>query len=154
MLHKFGTPAYRLETHLKNVAEFLGIGASFAVTPTVLTFVIWQPGEDTEYTHIARVTPGELDLGSLSRTDEIVDAVASNQMSIQDATDRLNEIYMMPNPYSRFATFIAYAAAGGAFAMLMRASWIDVFCASLLSMLVYVFVIWGEKSKRVTHMLE
>ncbi|RZA06675.1 MAG: threonine/serine exporter family protein, partial [Moraxellaceae bacterium] len=42
----------------------------------------------------------------------------------------------------------------GAFAMLMRASWIDVLCASLLSMLVYIFVIWGEKSKRVTHMLE
>jgi uncharacterized membrane protein YjjP (DUF1212 family) len=155
MLHKFGTPAYRLETHLKNVAEFLNIGASFAVMPTVLTFVIWQPGdEDTEYTHIARVTPGELDLGSLSLTDEIVDAVASNQISIEEATNRLNEIYVMPNQYSRFATFIAYGAAGGAFAMLMRASWIDVLCASLLSMLVYIFVIWSEKSKRVTHMLE
>lgn len=154
MLHKFGTPAYRLEAHLTSVAENLGIGASFAVTPTVLTFVIWQRGEDTEYTHIARVLPGELDLGSLSRTDEIVDAVASNQMSIQDASLRLTEIAAMPNPYSRFATLIAYVAAGGAFAMLMRASWIDVFYASLISILVYVFVLWSERSRRVTKMLE
>lgn len=154
MLHKFGTPAYRLEAHLLNVAQFLGIGAAFAITPTVLTFVIWLPGEDSEYTHVARVMPGELDLGSLSRTDEIVDAVAQNRMSLQEATSRLNEIAAMPNPYSRVATFIAFGAAGGAFAMLMRASWTDVMYASLLSLLVYGFVFWAEKSRRVTNMLE
>ena len=154
MLHKFGTPAYRLEVHLLNVAEFLGIGAAFAITPTVLTFVIWQPGEDSEYTHVARVMPGELDLGSLSRTDEIVDAVANNLMTLQDATARLNEIAAMPNPYSRKATFLAYGAAGGAFAMLMQASWTDVAYATVLSLLVYLFVLWAEKSRRVTNMLE
>ncbi len=154
MLHKFGTPAYRLEVHLLNVAEFLGIGAAFAITPTVLTFVIWQPGEDSEYTHVARVMPGELDLGSLSRTDEIVDAVANNLMTLQDATARLNEIAAMPNPYSRKATFLAYGAAGGAFAMLMHASWTDVAYATALSLLVYLFVLWAEKSRRVTNMLE
>jgi uncharacterized membrane protein YjjP (DUF1212 family) len=154
MLHKFGTPAYRLEVHLLNVAEFLGIGAAFAITPTVLTFVIWQPGEDSEYTHVARVMPGELDLGSLSRTDEIVDAVANNLMTLQDATARLNEIAAMPNPYSRKATFLAYGAAGGAFAMLMQASWTDVAYATALSLLVYLFVLWAEKSRRVTNMLE
>ena len=119
MLHKFGTPAYRLETHLLSVASFLGIGAAFAITPTVLTFVIWVPGEETEYTHVARVMPGELDLGSLSRTDEIVDAVANGQMSLADATQQLNTIAAMPNPYSRVWTFLAFGAAGGAFALLM-----------------------------------
>lgn len=154
MLHKFGTPAYRLEVHLLDVAKFLGIGAAFAITPTVLTFVIWQPGEENEYTHVARVMPGELDLGSLSRTDEIVDALASQQLTLEEATARLNEIAAMPNPYSRFATFLAFGAAGGAFAMLMRASWYDVLWAGLLSFLVYLFVLWAEKSKRVTNMLE
>jgi uncharacterized membrane protein YjjP (DUF1212 family) len=154
MLHKFGTPAYRLENHLLNVAQFLGIGAAFAITPTVLTFVLWIPGDDSEYTHVARVMPGELDLGSLSRTDEIVDAVAENRLTLEEATARLNEIAAMPNPYSRLATFFAYGAAGGAFAMLMRTSWNDVVYASLLSLIVYGFVLWAEKSRRVTHMLE
>jgi uncharacterized membrane protein YjjP (DUF1212 family) len=154
MLHKFGTPAYRLETHLLNVAAFLGIGAAFAITPTVLTFVIWVPGEETEYTHVARVMPGELDLGSLSRTDEIVDAVANGQMSLAEATQQLNTIAAMPNPYSRVWTFLAFGAAGGAFALLMRASWHDVLYASVLSFAVYLFVLWAEKSRRVTHMLE
>jgi uncharacterized membrane protein YjjP (DUF1212 family) len=154
MLHKFGTPAYRLEAHLQDVAKDLNIGASFAITPTVLTFVIWVPGEDNEYTHVARVMPGDLDLGSLSRADEVVDAVLKHQMTLQEATERLNTIAVMPNPYSRWATFFAYGAAGGAFAMLMRASWLDVAYATGLSLIVYFFVLGAEKSRRVTHMLE
>ena len=60
----------------------------------------------------------------------------------------------MPNPYARWATFLAYGAAGGAFAMLMRASWLDVGYATALSLIVYLFVFWAEKSRRVTNMLE
>lgn len=154
MLHKFGTPAYRLEAHLANVAELLKIGASFAVMPTVLTFVIWQPGEDAEYTHIARVTPGEVDLGSLSLTDEIVDALANGQLTLQEASRRLEEITSMPNPYSRLATCIAFIVTGGAFATLMRASWLDVGFASFLSFWVYLLVLASEHNKRVAKMLE
>jgi len=154
MLHKFGTPAYRLESHLQDVARLLQIGAAFAITPTVLTFVLWIPGEDNEYTHVARVSPGELDLGSLSRVDELVDALASSKMTLKDVEQKLEEIAHAPNPYSRWATFAAYGASGGAFAMLMRASWHDVGWAALLSLIVYGFVLWSERSRRVAHMLE
>ena len=148
MLHKFGTPAYRLEAHLQEVAKLLQIGGSFAITPTVLTFVLWIPGDENEYTHISRVTPGELDLGALSYTDELVDALASSKLTLQDVNQRLDQIAAAPNPYSRWATFAAYGAAGGAFAMLMRASWHDVFWATVLSLIVYLFVLWSMKSRR------
>ncbi|MFC4655253.1 MULTISPECIES: threonine/serine ThrE exporter family protein [Rheinheimera] len=154
MLHKFGTPAYRLESHLQEIAKLLQIGASFAITPTVLTFVLWIPGDDNEYTHVARVSPGELDLGSLSKVDELVDALASSKMTLRDVEIKLEEIANAPNPYSRWATFAAYGASGGAFAMLMRASWHDVFWACVLSLLVYLFVLWSERSRRVAHMVE
>ncbi|MBU2180658.1 MAG: threonine/serine exporter family protein [Gammaproteobacteria bacterium] len=154
MLHKYGTPAYRLEAHLLGVAQFLQIGAAFAITPTVLTFVIWIPGEDTEYTHVARVFPGEMDLGSLSRADEVVDEVLSGQLTVPEASRRLSEIDEMPNPYSRWSTFAAFGAAAGAFAMLMKGSWHDVVCASILSLCVYLFVLWSQKSRRIAHMLE
>lgn len=154
MLHKFGTPAYRLEAHLTNLAHFLEIGASFAIMPTVLTFVFWQPGEDPEYTHIARVLPGEVDLGSLSLTDEIVDALASGHLTLNEASLRLDEIVAMPTPYSRLATCTAYVATGGAFAMLMRASWTDACFASVLSLAVYSLVWLAESSNRLSKMLE
>lgn len=154
MLHKFGTPAYRLEGHILEVAQTLGIGAAFAITPTLLTFIIWHPDEGVEHTTIARVMPGELDLGSLSRTDEIVDALSEGRITLEEATHQLDLIEAMPNPYPRIATAAAFGAAGGAFALLMQCSWGNVGWASLLSLLVYGFVLWAERSKRVLHMLE
>ena len=71
-LHKFGTTAYRLEAHLHNVADFFNLQANFVITPTSMTFVLWED-EEQQYNHVVRVKPGELDLGSLARTDELVD---------------------------------------------------------------------------------
>ena len=154
MLHKFGTPAYRMEAHLLNVASFLGLKASFNITPTALTFVIWSDGHEDEYTHAARVNPGELDLGALSRTDELVDKLSDYSITLDQADQALDEIANLPNPYNRIATATAFSMSGGAFAMLMGTSWNDVLWSALISLVVYLFVLWAEKSRRVAHMLE
>lgn len=153
-LHKFGTPAYRMEAHLQNVANFLGVYANFIVTPTSLTFILSDNEENQEYNHIVRVVPGELDLGSLARTDELVDELSSGQRTLQEALERLDEIANKPNPYGRFLTFLAFGASSGAFALLMKSNWHEVFWATILGMWVSIFVFWSERSKRVTEMLE
>ncbi|GLX77492.1 hypothetical protein tinsulaeT_08320 [Thalassotalea insulae] len=153
-LHKFGTPAYRMEAHLQSVSTFLGLQASFIVTPTSLTFILSGDDDHQEYNHMLRVTPGDMDLGSLARTDELVDELSSGQRTLSEAIERLDEIANKPNPYGRLLTFFAFGASSGAFAMLMRTSWNDVFWSTLLGLLVCIFVFWSERSKRVTEMLE
>jgi uncharacterized membrane protein YjjP (DUF1212 family) len=153
-LHKFGTPAYRLEAHLTNVSESLGLFGSFVITPTSLTFVLSQDHENQDYNHILRVAPGDLDLGSLARADELVDELTSGQRTLAESIERLDDIANKPNPYGRFLTFLAFGASSGAFAMLMQTSWNDVFWSTLLGMVVCLFTFWAERSKRVTDMLE
>ncbi|WP_206484540.1 threonine/serine exporter family protein [Thalassotalea sp. G2M2-11] len=153
-LHKFGTPSYRLEAHLQTVATFLGLQASFIVTPTSLTFILSGDDEHQEYNHMLRVTPGGLDLGALARTDELVDELQSGSRTLSEAIERLEEIGNKPEPYGRFLTFLAFGASSGAFAMLMRTSWHDVFWSVVLGSIVCLFVFWSERSKRVTEMLE
>jgi len=153
-LHKFGTPAYRLEAHLQNVAKDLELKACFIITPTALTFVLSEDEEHQQYNHVIRVKPGELDLGSLARTDELVDELSTGQRSLSEAIDRLDEIANKPNPYSRFLTFLGFGASSGAFAMLMHTSWNDVFWSTLLGFVVCLFTFWAERSRRVTDMLE
>ncbi len=153
-LHKFGTPAYRLEAHLQNVATFLELQGCFMITPTALTFVLSEGDENQEYNHVVRVTPGELDLGSLARTDELVDELSSGQRTLTESIERLEEIANKPNPYGRFLTLLAFSASSGAFAMLMHSSWNDVIWSAVLGLIVYLFVLWSEYSRRVTDMLE
>ncbi|WP_440876609.1 threonine/serine ThrE exporter family protein [Thalassotalea sp. PLHSN55] len=153
-LHKFGTPAYRLEAHLESVANLLQLHGNFIISPTALTFVLSEGDEQQEYTHLARVNPGEIDLGALARTDELVDELASGQRTLAEAIERLDDIVTKPAPYGRLLTFIAFGCCSGAFAMLMNTSWQDIFWSTLLGFIVCIYVFWAERSKRVTDMLE
>ena len=154
MLHKYGIPAYRLETHLMNLAYHLELRSSFIISPTSMTFILWTEGHEDEYTHAARVEPGDLDMGSLSRTDDVIEQMAVGELTIEQANERLDEIETMPNPYGRVATGFSFFMASGAFAMLMRGSKEEVIVASFLGLFVYLFVLWSERSKGVANMLE
>jgi uncharacterized membrane protein YjjP (DUF1212 family) len=153
-LHKLGSTAYRLEDNLLSIANFLDIRASFMITPTALTFILSDDEDDQQYNHLVRVTPGEIDLGSLARIDELVDELINGERTLDEAIERLNEVNAKPPPYGIILTFFAFGASSGAFAMLMHTSWHDVFWSTLLGFVVFAFVMWAERSRRVTEMLE
>lgn len=153
-LHKLGSTAYRLEDNLLSIARFLDIRASFIITPTALTFILSDDEDDQQYNHLVRVTPGEIDLGSLARIDELVDELINGERTLDESIERLTEINRKPPPYGVILTFLAFGASSGAFAMLMHTSWHDVFWSTILGFVVFLFVIWAERSRRVTEMLE
>lgn len=153
-LHKLGSTAYRLEDNLLSLAQFLDIRASFIITPTALTFILSDDDDDQQYNHLERVAPGEIDLGSLAKIDQLVDELINGDLTLSEAIDRLNNINTKPAPYSVPLTFLAFGASSGAFAMLMNTSWHDVFWSTMLGFVVFAFVFSAERSRRVTEMLE
>lgn len=155
-LHQCGTPAYQLEGHLVKISEALELGGSFLISPTSITCVFWPKDdrENQEHSYIARVQPGDLDLGLLARTDELVEELCSGQRDLDDALLRLEEINNKPNPYPRWLILIAFGLASAAFSMLMGTSWVDVIASFILAVGVYGLVFWGEKSAKVQTALE
>ncbi|GAA0810047.1 threonine/serine exporter family protein [Colwellia sp. D2M02] len=153
-LHKLGSTAYRLEDNLLSIAHFLDIRASFIITPTALTFILSDEEDVQQYNHLIRVKPGDVDLGSLARIDELVDELVNGERTLDEAIERLDEIKDKPAPYGTLLTFVAFGASSGAFAMLMHTSWHDVFWATLLGWLIFGFVLWAERSRRMTELLE
>ncbi len=154
MLHKYGTPAFRLEAYLSEVSTYLGVHASFIATPTSITFVIWSDQHEDEYNHAARLQPGELDMSALSLTDELANELIAGQVTLTEADQRLDAINEMPSPYGKVITGLAFALATGSFSMLMGASWAEIFWTGLLGLVTYTWVLWSQKSKRVSLMLE
>jgi uncharacterized membrane protein YjjP (DUF1212 family) len=153
-LHKLGSTAYRLEDNLLSIARFLDLRASFIITPTALTFILSDDEDDQQYNHLVRVSPGDIDLGSLARIDELVDELTSGQRTLEEAIERLVEVKNKPAPYGTFLSFIAFGASSGAFAMLMNTSWHDVFWATMLGWVSFMFTLWAEKSRRMSDLLE
>ncbi|MDM7859928.1 threonine/serine exporter family protein [Alteromonas sp. ASW11-36] len=154
MLHKYGTPAFRWEAHMSEVAAYLNVHAGFISTPTSLTFVIWSDKHEDEYNHAARVQPGDIDLGSLSRTDELVNKLLAGEYTLAEANERLDEIDELPNFYNSFLTCIAFGLSTGAFAIVMGASLVDAYASGFIGLIMYLFAAWAMRSKRVNHMLE
>ncbi|WP_026376283.1 threonine/serine ThrE exporter family protein [Aestuariibacter salexigens] len=154
MLHKYETPSFRLEAHLMEVASYLGVRASFNSTPTSIIFMIWSEGHEDEYTHAARLEPGELDLGSLGRIDELVSELLSGKLTIDEADQRLTEIDNSPGVFHPLVSMLAYGMTTGAFALLMGASWHDVGWTAMIGPVMFLFVAWSGRSKRVKLMLE
>lgn len=154
MLHKYGTPAFRLEAYLNEVARYLGVHASFISTPTSLSVVIWSDRHEDKYSHAARLDPGELDLNSLSRTDELANQLLTGQLTLSEADKQLSEIDAMPSPYGKWVTGFSYGISTGAFSLLMGGSWSEMYWSAILGLVVYFWVLWSERSKRVALMME
>ncbi|MBV7315647.1 threonine/serine exporter ThrE family protein [Shewanella sp. NIFS-20-20] len=152
-LHQYGTPAYRLETHLRRVSAHLGLDGYFLITPTTMTFVL-NHGDDQEYNHMARVKPGDLDLGSLARCDDLVDEVLDGSRDLGEANERLTEIIDKPSAYNTLVTGMAFTLTPAAFSMLIASGWHDVLWSCPLGMMVFILVKLAEKSPRLAEMLE
>ncbi|KGJ87227.1 threonine/serine exporter family protein [Colwellia psychrerythraea] len=153
-LHKLGSTAYRLEDNLLSIAKFLELRASFIITPTALTFILSDDEDDQQYNHLVRVSPGDIDLGSLARIDELVDELIDGQRTLEEAIERLAEVKNKPAPYGTLLSFLAFGASSGAFAMLMHTSWHDVFWSTILGWVTFAFVLWSERSRRMSDLLE
>jgi uncharacterized membrane protein YjjP (DUF1212 family) len=155
-LHQCGTPAYQLEAHLIKISDVLDLEGSFLISPTAITCVFWPKGdrENQEHTYISRVQPGDLDLGLLARTDQLVDELCSGKRDLDEALLRLEEINNIPHPYPQWMILIAFGLASAAFSMLMGTSWTDVAVSCLLGFMVYFLVYWSEKSARIQTALE
>ncbi len=155
-LHQCGTPAYQLEAHLIKISDALELEGSFLISPTAITCVFWPKGdrENQEHSYIARMQPGELDLGLLARTDELVEELCSGQRDLDEALIRLEDITHKPHPYPQWMIFIAFGLASAAFSMLMGTSWADVIASCLLGFGIYALVFWAERSQRILSALE
>ena len=153
-LHQFGTPAFRLEAHLTNVTEFLGLNGYFMLAPTTMTLVLWEHSETEQYSYNIRVHPGELDLGRLAEADALVDNLVSGNKTLEQALVSLRALIRKNSSYSRSLTMLSFGVSGGAFAMLMRASWVDIVFSTLAGFIIYLLVVLVENNKLNAEALE
>jgi len=98
-LHRYGTPAHRLEQGLHNCCERLGLAAELFTTPTT---IIMSFGEPTELkTRMMRVDAGELDMGKLALVDEIAEAVTTHKLTPIEGGRELEKIISGPSQFNR-----------------------------------------------------
>lgn len=131
-LHRYGTPAHRLEEALAILCRQLGLEAEVFSTPTTLIMSFGAPAELR--TRMLRVDDGELDLAKLAQVDDLADAVVAHELPIDDARRRLAAIVAAPRTYDHVTSAITHGVTSGAVAVFFGGAWPDVGVAAMIGL--------------------
>ena len=140
MAHGYGPQAERLESYLSRITRTLGYSGVFHSIPTSIAFAFRRNNELWHQIHIVS-TPGTgYNLAKLAAVGELATAVEEGKVDIDKATDLLDKIDTMPQPYNNFIVALGYSLCGAGFAGFLRGSWWDIALSAILSILVFSIV--------------
>lgn len=112
LLHRYGTPAFRLERVLDRVARSLGVEGEFLSAPTSV-FVSLR-SKDARELRLVRGNSGEVNLGKLVEFDEVMEDVEHGRVGVAAASERLEAIDRTPSTYHPLVTALAFGGASAA----------------------------------------
>jgi uncharacterized membrane protein YjjP (DUF1212 family) len=134
-LHRFGTPADRVEAAMTELSRRLHLRAEFFALPTSLHAAFGEPGRQS--TFLVRMAPtGEVELGRLSALDRLAMELGRGDVSVVDAAARLEAILSAPPRHARWAMAIAFAFVSAATARILGGGLPEIAMAAVLGHLV------------------
>ena len=143
-LHRYGTPADRLEEALKVCCQRLGIEAEVFTAPTALIMSFGAPTELK--TRMLRFEGSELDLGKLEKVDEIADAVSERRMAPRDGIAKLDEIIAARPRFGHGVSTLMHGVTAGALAVFFGGSLEDVAVAGAIGLSLGLLAQYAKRS--------
>lgn len=153
-LHLCGATSHRIERHLTNVCEHIGIRGTFLLTPTSFTFCYWLTDPTDQHIQIERVEPSENDLGKLEVIDSLVERFESKELSFEEMRTGLDEAMAMPPNYNMWLNCCAWMGLSAGLATLLSDSASDAVAAGFITFIIFFVVKIAARSKRTSNTVE
>ncbi len=147
-LHRYGSPAHRLEEAMRSVAQKLGLEGEFFCTPTAI-FASFRPVEaerrgEPPHTFLLRLEPGEMNLERLSLLDSILLRVLHGELAIEAATAEIAAAAARPPRYGRVLTVLAFAGSSAATARFFGGGLLEAGAAAAIGLLIGLLALFAE----------
>lgn len=133
-LHRFGTPAHRLEEQVTRCGARLGVATTMFSLPTFLALSFGPI--DRQRTVNLRVDPGAVDLGRLHAMEGIQRRVLQGEISPSVGAAALRDLGSGPPAFSDWAVWGAYGLAGMAATRFFGGDLQDSLAGGLVGLLV------------------
>lgn len=151
-LHIYGVPTYKVQSYLTKVSKTQGIKGVFMDLPTWINYVFYE--DEQTYNYVECIPPGILNLGGLSRVDEVTNKIISKEIDSSDVIHELKLINDETKKTNHFILTLSYAIASGAFSLMIGTNWISFIFALLLGASIYPLVYISTKSSYFETILE
>ena len=149
-----GATSYRIEQHLINVCELLGIHGSFFHTPTSFTFCFWKDDPTQQHIQMERIHSSDENLGRLELLDTLIERFAADELNFVEMKDEFQQVLAMPNYYSKWQECLAWVVLAGCFAALLSNNANDAIVASIVTTLIFALAQASERFPRLLNTLE
>ncbi len=133
-LHRYGTPAHRLEEALLVACRRLGLEAEVFTTPTAIIMSFGDPS--ALRTRMMRVAGGELDMDKLEQVDDLADDVAAQLVTPAEGVLRIEKIFAAPRQFGRAISTVMHALTSGALAVFFGGGLADVGVATAIGIML------------------
>ena len=143
-LHRYGTPAHRLEEAIVKVCRSLGLEAEAFTTPTAIV-MSFGPHHELR-TRMMRVEGGEMDMGKLERIDALGDDVIDHTITPEEATAKLQEIIASHPRFNRALSTLVHGVTAGALAVFFGGTLPDVLLAGGIGLTLGLLAQWIARS--------
>ena len=120
-LHRYGTPAHRIELILERLSEKLGLQGQFFAVPTAIIASFGDLG--AQRGGLVRLEPGGVDLGKLARLDEEIKALLGAERTPDQGLDEIHRIAAAGSPYPAWLSLICFGIASASAARFFGGSW-------------------------------
>lgn len=143
-LHRYGTPAHRLEEALRSVCVRLHLEAEAFTTPTA---IIISFGDPTELrTRMLRVESGELDMRKLAEVDDLADDVADRKITAEEGVVRLAKIVAAPKRWGHGISTLMHGVSAGALTVFFNGGLADVALAAAIGCSLGLLAQYAQRS--------
>ncbi|HEU0031018.1 MAG TPA: threonine/serine exporter family protein [Kofleriaceae bacterium] len=143
-LHRYGTPAHRLEEALGVICRRLDLEAEVFSTPTAL---IMSFGEPTALrTRMLRVEGGELDMDKLEQVDDLADDVAAQKLTPAEGVVRIEQILAAPRQFGRALSTLMHGATAGSIAVFFGGGVADIAIAIAIGIMLGLLAQVAQRS--------
>lgn len=135
-LHRFGTPAHRLEATMGAVARRLALEAHILSTPTSV-MAGFGPLTDQKAV-LVRVDPGEIDLEKLAALDRVAGAVGRGEVPVAQGVAEVRAIAARRGRYPAALIVLALGLLSASTAVFLAGGWREIAVAGLIGLVVGV----------------
>jgi uncharacterized membrane protein YjjP (DUF1212 family) len=138
-LHRYGTPAHRLEEALGIVCRQLGLQGEIMSTPTSLTLRFGDPADMR--TSMMRVEPPQLDLAKLAKLDALADRVTDREIDPVAGLEQIAAIEQAPRVWGVVPETITAALTPASVAVFFGGGARDIAAAAAVGLVIGVLAI-------------
>jgi uncharacterized membrane protein YjjP (DUF1212 family) len=151
-LHRFGTPAHRLEDTMKTILARLGLEGVFFSIPTGIFASFGAPEE--HLTSLVRTDSTEVNLEKLSLLNELADKVIDGETGPEEGSREVEKIVAAPYRYSPLLTLFAFGLGSASAGRFFGGGWREIAASAISGLAIGAIAMMTGRYDRTLRIFE